>query len=98
MIYFRLELIGVKYLDGTFLKSGTYRFPITEIDFDMDHIMWKWFKFWVVVGCTVEDEITGLEILLLEVLIGEEVELVGLVPFVHGVAELLTEVEDYLAD
>jgi hypothetical protein len=60
--------------------------------------MWEWLQLWVVIGCTVEDEISRLEVTLSQVFVGQEVKLIRLVPFSESVAKLLAKIEDALPD
>jgi hypothetical protein len=58
----------------------------------------KGFELGVGICAAVKDEISGLQVLLLQSLVRKQVELVGLVPLAQRVAEVLPEVEDALSN
>ena len=55
MIEFGLKLITLKHLYSAFLPPSSNRFPFSEVDFNVDHLMRERFQFRIGIGCTIEN-------------------------------------------
>jgi hypothetical protein len=64
----------------------------------MHHSVWERFKFWVVVSGAVENQVSWLEICFGQLLVWQQVKLVGLIPLGQCVPKVLPEIEDTLTD
>lgn len=76
----RCELVGVKHLNGSLLPSGSNRLAFSKVDLHMHHLMRERFQFGIIIGGTVKNEISRLQVSFLQALIRQQVELVRLVP------------------
>ncbi len=98
MVKFGLEFVGIEDLYGPFLPPGPYRLPFSQIDLNMHHSMRKRLELGVVIGGTVENQIPRFEVSLRQLLIRQQIELIGLVPLSKRVPELLTQIKHALSD
>lgn len=89
MIKGGVKFVGVENLNYSFLPPRTYGLPFSQINLNVHHSMWERFEFRVIVGRAVENQVSRFEIFLLEALIRQQVELIGLIPLAKGVAKVL---------
>jgi len=96
VVHGRLKFIGVKDLNRALLPPRPDRLSLSEINFNVHHPMWKRFQSGVKVDRTIKNKITRQYIFLCQILIREQIKLIGLIPFAKSVTELLSQIKDAL--
>lgn len=84
-----VELVWIEDLDCALLPTRTNWLAFTKVDFYVNHTVREGLKLRVVVSGTIEDKISGLQVLFLQPLIRQQIKLVWLVPLAQRISEFL---------